>query len=275
MFRMKLKKEKNIVTLHHKTFNSKPALMKRLILSIVMFSFIAFYGYSQSISLSNLNGIIPPNATLTQAGTPDSSELLTFLNVKNIGTHTINVYCKKVQLSMLDSTEVELCWAGGCYPSFVFVSPNSQPINTGQTITDFSGHYNWVGTTQPGFKPGESVVRWVFFDSGNTNDSASVTIKYTSYIVGMEEANASQGFLSNAYPNPADANAFYSYALPSGSQGKIIIRNVLGTIMQTEQLSSGSGKLNINTARLSAGIYFYSLIVDGKITQTKKLIVTH
>lgn len=174
---------------------------------------------------------------------------------------------------MLDSTELTMCWAGNCYPSNVNISPYSQPITAGQTITEFVGHYSQIAFHH--FKKGESVVRWVFFDRDNANDSMSVTIKYTSYPLGIAETSGRQATMSNAYPNPAGASANVSYSIPSGSDGIIIIRNLLGATMQSEQLSSLNGKITLNTANLSDGIYFYSLMVNGKSSQTKKLIVKH
>lgn len=149
--------------------------MKKLLLSVYFLSLVAFYGYSQSLTLSNLNGPVTPNSIIVQAGTPDSVELVSYFNVKNVGDNTIRVLCKKVQIAMLDSTEVTMCWAGGCYSSGTMISPNDQPITPGETITEFSGHYSQVAFNH--FKSGESIVRWVFFDRANVNDSVSVDRK--------------------------------------------------------------------------------------------------
>jgi Secretion system C-terminal sorting domain len=247
--------------------------MKRLILSAFLLSMVAFYGYSQSLTLSNSQGTIEPNAIIIQAGTPDSVELITYLNVKNVSNNSLSVLCKKTQLKVLDSTEITMCWAGGCYSASTFISPNAQQMAAGQINTEFVGHY-----TQTAFHPftsGESVVRWVFFDRANVNDSASVTIKYTSFPLGIDEANGQQGVLSNAYPNPASGYTGFTYSTAAGSLGKIVIRNILGATMQTQLLSATSGKVTVNTMNLSDGIYFCSLMVDGKTSQTKKLIVKH
>ena len=166
-----------------------------------------------------------------------------------------------------------MCWAGGCYGSGTFISPNDQPIAPGQTITEFSGHYTQVAFNH--FKSGESVIRWVFFDRANENDSASITVKYTTYPLGIEESKVPQGSLSNIYPNPAAGDAGCSYTIPSGSQGTVLVRDLLGNSLQTHQLSAISGKVTIGTMNLGDGIYFCSLLVDGKIVQSRKLIVKH
>jgi hypothetical protein len=246
--------------------------MKKLLLVVYLLSVAAFYGYSQSLTLSNLQGPVAANSTIVQTGTSDSLELLTYMYVKNTGASTLNVYCKKVHISDMDSTEVTMCWAGGCYPSFVNVSPNGQAITPGQTITDFVAHY--ASATGRGFKSGESVVRWVFYDGANPNDSVSVIVKYTTYPSGLEDRTSRQGMLSAAYPNPADAAASFTYAVPAGSQGTIVIRNLVGTTVQSEQVS-GAGKMSISTLGLADGIYFCSLVLDGKSSLTRKLVVRH
>ncbi len=247
--------------------------MKRMFLLVCLLSVAAIYSYSQSLSLISHQGVVLTNSSVTQMGTPDSLELITYMDVKNITGNSINVYCKKVEVKMMDSVETTMCWAGGCYPSFVNVSPNGAPMAAGQTVTDFVGHYG--STTGHGFKSGESIVRWVFYNEANPNDSVYLVVKYTSYPLGIEENNLRQGTLSNAYPNPADASASFSYSVPSGSTGSLVIRNLVGTTIQHEDVTAGAGSKTINTSGLNAGLYFYSLMVDGKISQTKKLVVKH
>ncbi|MDP1623684.1 MAG: T9SS type A sorting domain-containing protein [Bacteroidales bacterium] len=247
--------------------------MKSLTLTFCLFAAIAFYGYSQNLMLSDNNGPIAANSTIIQAGTPESTELITYLNVKNTGSNTLNILCKKVELKIIDSTEVAICWAGGCYSSTTFVSPNAQAIAAGETITDFSGHYSQIAFRP--IKSGESVVRWVFYDQSNVNDSVSLTVKYTTYPLGIDQKKASQGALSNIYPNPASAVARISCSVPPGSNGTIIIRDMLGTSILAQALPANSGYVTINTTNLSDGIYFCTLLVDGSTSQTKKLIVKH
>jgi hypothetical protein len=245
--------------------------MKKSLLSLLLLSVTGLFGYSQSLSLSNSSGPIEPNSTIIQAGTPDSVELVTYLHVKNTGAAAIEVLCKKLELSMLDSTEVTICWAGGCYPPGTFVSPNFQPMAPGETNTEFVGHYTQIAFKP--LKPGESVVRWVFYDRNNTNDSVSVTVKYTSFPMSIGKPLANRGTLSSPYPNPASVNTSFSYSIPAGSQGEIVIRDIVGAEMTRQMLTATGGKTSINVLTLRDGIYFCSLLIDGQISQTKKLIV--
>jgi hypothetical protein len=47
-----------------------------------------------------------------------------------------------------------------------------------------------------------------------------------------------------------------------------------GKLMKQLQLSKvGNGSVNIDCSTLAAGTYYYSLIADGKIIDSKKLVV--
>ena len=234
---------------------------------------LAGIGFSQSFILSNSHGTIPANANVVQAGTPDSVEMVTYLNVKNVSGTTKEVLCKKVELTMLDSTEVSMCWAGGCYGTGTFVSPNAASMAAGATNTEFSGHYTQTAFSH--FKSGESIIRWVFFDRANPNDSASVTVKYTTYPAAIAENTLQSASLSALYPNPAPVNATCSYTLPAGASGQLVVRDMLGSVVRSTDLASASGKATVSTVSLPDGIYFCSLLVDGKVSQTKKLVVRH
>ncbi|MFL5788825.1 MAG: T9SS type A sorting domain-containing protein, partial [Flavisolibacter sp.] len=78
--------------------------------------------------------------------------------------------------------------------------------------------------------------------------------------------------LEQNIPNPARSSTSIGYSIPTnnGSAQLQIIDN-LGRTVKTIQLNS-SGKVNLNLSSLSSGTYNYSLIVDGKVVETKKLV---
>jgi hypothetical protein len=247
--------------------------MKKNLLFLCIAVLLSVYGLSQSLTLSNAGGPIVSNSTIVQPGTPDSSELITYLNVKNTGSSTLQVVCKKQEIKMLDSTESTICWAGGCYPSNVFVSPNAQAMAAGETNTEFVGHYTQIAFQH--FKVGESIIRWTFFDKNNVNDSVSVTIKYTSYPAGIADQKNLQESSLQVYPNPASASTTCSYRLAIGAEGSLMIRDLLGSTVVSREIPAGTGKMTINTADMNNGVYFCTLLVNGQPGQTRKLIVKH
>ncbi|MBI4930297.1 MAG: tail fiber domain-containing protein [Bacteroidetes bacterium] len=79
--------------------------------------------------------------------------------------------------------------------------------------------------------------------------------------------------LGDAQPNPNSGSTQIPYYLPDNTNGaKIIFTDMLGKVMKEEVLKAGYGLLNIDTQDLPTGIYNYSLVVDGKVIDNKKMM---
>ena len=80
----------------------------------------------------------------------------------------------------------------------------------------------------------------------------------------------------NAYPNPASNNATISYTLNKSGNVRIVVTDIMGrevmNMNQGSQVAGGTYTVNMNTANLSNGTYFYTLSVNGE-RQTKKLVI--
>lgn len=89
-----------------------------------------------------------------------------------------------------------------------------------------------------------------------------------------EDVGASVLFQNN--PNPFNAETRIKYYLaPSTSQAAMYIYDMNGKQIDRYELSNhGENELIISKGKLSAGIYFYTLIADGKEVATKTMILT-
>jgi hypothetical protein len=82
------------------------------------------------------------------------------------------------------------------------------------------------------------------------------------------------GSLNQNSPNPVQGSTRISYTIPPGaSRAQLLLIDKTGKTIKSMQLTA-SGVIHINTATLSSGIYTYSLVVDGRITDSKKMTVT-
>ncbi|WKK80006.1 T9SS type A sorting domain-containing protein [Marivirga arenosa] len=80
--------------------------------------------------------------------------------------------------------------------------------------------------------------------------------------------------VSSFFPNPSVKNAILEYNInPYETEAKITLQNVLGSIIETYELSPDENKLNINTENLNPGVYFYTLSIRDEGLATRKLIV--
>jgi|GEM_PF-1106415 len=85
-----------------------------------------------------------------------------------------------------------------------------------------------------------------------------------------------KGTLGQCIPNPTTGNTTITYEIYTESTTEINIYNVYGQLLRT--LSQGKQKAGcyqtrINVSGLPAGMYHYSLIINGERTDTKKMIV--
>ncbi len=79
--------------------------------------------------------------------------------------------------------------------------------------------------------------------------------------------------MSEARPNPNDGKAEIDYYLPSSvSNAKIIFTDMLGNVINEVQLTAGYGTIAVDTQDLPNGNYTFSLVTDGKVYSTKKML---
>lgn len=76
-------------------------------------------------------------------------------------------------------------------------------------------------------------------------------------------------------PNPVKEQTSIGFRLAGDFSDAVIrINDVSGSVVKMLDVQSGGGTVTVNASELSPGLYLYSLIVDGKIIDTKKMIVT-
>ncbi|MBL0097134.1 MAG: T9SS type A sorting domain-containing protein [Bacteroidetes bacterium] len=82
--------------------------------------------------------------------------------------------------------------------------------------------------------------------------------------------------LSKPVQNPADACTVFSFNLQSNDQNdKLIVFNMLGSIVKSMDVPGKSGTLVMNTSDLKAGVYMVSYISNGKAKDSCRLVVNH
>ena len=80
------------------------------------------------------------------------------------------------------------------------------------------------------------------------------------------------GALGQSMPNPAKGSTRITFQVPAASRAQLLLTDNSGKTIKTVSLTQ-AGYVDVNTAALSSGLYNYTLVVDGKIVETKKLTV--
>lgn len=80
--------------------------------------------------------------------------------------------------------------------------------------------------------------------------------------------------LDQNIPNPLTNTASISYTVPANAKNvQLLITSNTGKMVKQFALTTGKGVVNIDASSLSSGSYNYSLVVDGKIIESKKMVV--
>lgn len=84
-------------------------------------------------------------------------------------------------------------------------------------------------------------------------------------------------FLGQNIPNPFNYECIIPFKIPTNYQkGIIVISNMsTGQLVQVISVNYKENHIRLHNSKLDKGMYSYSLIVDGKILSTKKMIVFH
>ena len=97
--------------------------------------------------------------------------------------------------------------------------------------------------------------------NANSNDSTSVNF------YDMQKLNL--------YPNPVSDYLHIDYDILFVKEAKLKIYNTIGAVVYSNKLENKQDHLKISVSDYDNGLYFCSLQIDGKLLNTKKILINH
>lgn len=114
-----------------------------------------------------------------------------------------------------------------------------------------------------------------------TIEALKAQIEELQQSLGFDQEKAALGQLETAHqlyanaPNPFNQETQIRYEIAEGvSQAEILVFDMSGRQFQSHVLQTGSHSLTLSAKGLEPGMYFYSLVVEGKEIDTKRMILT-
>ena len=107
------------------------------------------------------------------------------------------------------------------------------------------------------------------------NNTGQLGKKGTTIPTSSNE-NTESAYLLQNVPNPFTENTSISYNIPENSQkASLHIYDMQGSEIKNFEIKQrGEGKAIIYGSELKAGMYLYTLIIDNKEVDTKRMILT-
>lgn len=190
--------------------------------------------------------------------------------IKNLTNNPLQLIIKRVDKTIGTSQSNFICWDGNCLDSEINETPLSKKIEAKEITKEFTSELD------AGLVPGVSTVKFLIYNRDNPSESVEYEVNYT-----IVEKEASKALFNNAdlqldeiYPNPVTKFAIISYELKNiDIQAKIVLHNVLGSIVEEYELLPYENKIKIITENMNPGVYFYTLYLDGDGISTHKLVI--
>ena len=107
--------------------------------------------------------------------------------------------------------------------------------------------------------------------SGEQNKKSEAGHGSNTQFVNLFPGN--KGLLFQNKPNPFGGSTVINYFVPENAQkATMVFYDEYGSELQREVITTrGYGTMEINAATLVNGTYIYSLLIDGKTADTKKM----
>lgn len=77
------------------------------------------------------------------------------------------------------------------------------------------------------------------------------------------------------YPNPASDYLKIEYDILFVKEAEIKIYNSIGSVVYSRKLENKQDNIRVEVSNFDNGLYFCSLQIDGKLLNTKKVLINH
>lgn len=249
--------------------------MRTIILSLILLQ-SAFSNAQLKIALFNDPSMDITNTTVEISGLPSDNEITYYLKVINIGGSSVSTKVRRTEVDVMSGTENTTCWV--LCPSYVLagtqpilVSEFAATINPLDTNNTFAGHY------KPSNQTGCSLIKYEWVEESNeTNVYATIFIRFVHGIANCTADIYSENKIYNVslYPNPTSDATTLLFNATAGGQTTIVIYNLLGEIVwsQNTTIVQGENRINLDLSGMSTGNYFVKINTSNSVI-TKKIEV--
>lgn len=240
--------------------------MKHLFTTLTAFS-LSFIGFSQGIEIHE-NGVAISGAAITIDSVVTADHTIGNYYIVNTTGASVDIDWARVRRAHMAPFHDQVCDDVYCYEATnttIFPSPTSKTIAAGDSMIFQPKVY------ADGVAGCVIYSYMIYTDHGSTlEDSIQVKIRFGGQDCFLEVPETPIYY--SVYPNPV-SSVLNIKATTNGNSVEVKVYNIMGELVAKDILVDGLNTLSVTT--LTDGIYFYSVVKNGEIIETKKLIVRH
>ena len=244
--------------------------MKKLIFTLaLLLSVFALSAQKYTVTEKESGAVVENGASyyIYGDGAANWGELILDLTVT--ANEAVNLVAEVEVVQAVEGTYNMIC-LDQCYAPGVTTTP--VVAFAAGASKDFAMHYMYSNTLEEVLGMEQIMTYYLHEEGGQDMFVINVAFKYS--LDGIDDYSSAEVF-SSAYPVPASDMVNFDYNFSSDANAEIAIYNMMGQEVSRNEISGMSGKASINVSNLADGVYFYSLIVNGKNEKSNKLVVRH
>jgi hypothetical protein len=250
-----------------------PEMMKRYAIAALLLASGAHLTAQEIVTLNYGNNVVN-GQTLAIVGTASTFELEASLGVTLNSDVQRTLRVKRYEVWPVDGTSNTFCW-GECYIPYsagerpLWVSNLTETLQPATLFDGFHAYYYPAGTE------GLTKFRFVWYPTDAPTDTAYVDIVFDTRAnaVGQQELTAAAPAVE-VFPNPATgANLTLRFSGDLGG-AQWVLNNALGAVERQGSLRAGAGDVAVNLDGLPSGVYFASIVRQGRMVATRRVVIT-
>lgn len=234
--------------------------------SIITLMLLAAIGYASAQTLQfELDGNVFYDGEAIECTNDEYGygEYIQHMQIRNLTSNDMNVIIEKEVIETLEGTINSFCW-GMCYGPDTYISPEAVTVLANSLNTDDLSFHNIYEPDVFGYV----VVRYYAYDEHNPDERVSIIVKFHKSGEGVNDNTQTMG---QAYPNPASSMVSFDYSFDGNLTA--VVYNIVGQEMLRQDLNASNGQMSFSVADLNDGIYFCTMLVNGRAFTTQKFIV--
>lgn len=239
--------------------------MKQIYLLTALF--ISSFAIGQSFEIHDYYGNLlngPIEITVDSASTVEYADTKFYI-VNTTGASVNCSWARKRLAHDASIVEDQICDDILCF--------TADDVETYTRVTSFPIAAGDSSFFQPKVYPGDVpacviYTYYIYSGLGTLADSIQMKFRFDSQDCFLSSEEQEIDF--STYPNPA-STSFNVQMTTNGANVNLMVYNILGETVMNEQLYDGLN--NVNVEMLNNGVYFYSILKNGRAVETKKLIV--
>lgn len=247
-----------------------------------LITFVPFEPETKRLSKQDVFADLREDAVLL-VGEPILQNFYTLNETSNIGK--IDKVIRSVQqgdLSLANSTNMSIAAASTMeenHKSFNEIYLNTIAIGASSISSTELDGLNEIAIQCPltggdAVNQARSALNYMYHGTIDFEDTCIVEesrfMNIAEAIEEMSEANTNEFKL---YPNPSDGTLILEYVVTETEVAQLLIYDISGKLLRDYTLNSNNTKLSIADVTLENGIYFYTIVVNGHISKSDKLVI--